>query len=193
MKEPRVGLDEDLVPKFEATEQKKSEPSNTVVIKEKRSPLWLFVVVFSLPLPFIGLFAGYYYGDKFGREHAQFNNPVLREHYIGQCLNYIERDFKKMVRTSLETVQRPSAPGAAVTASDPQVTLLLSEIKQQLQDLDQRLDNMPSQAVKTSGGEKKLMRDMARMIKLMEQNRIELVSDRCPSSSAMPKQLSQRN
>ena len=74
------------------------ETTKTVVIKEKRSPIWLLVVVMSLPLPFVGLFAGYYYGDKFGREHAQFNNPVLREHYIGQCLSYLREILKKSLR-----------------------------------------------------------------------------------------------
>jgi hypothetical protein len=62
------------------------------------STLFLFGFVIALT----GLIGGFIYGDYYGRKHAQYDNPSLREYYAGQCYSFWENQFKKTVRSSLE-------------------------------------------------------------------------------------------
>jgi hypothetical protein len=92
--------------------------------------LYLFGFVIALA----GLVGGFIYGDYYGRKHAQYDNPSLREYYSGQCYAYWENQFKKTVRASLE---KPS---------DAQLqSVRLEEIRSMIQDLQHNVADMATQ------------------------------------------------
>ncbi|WP_141733601.1 hypothetical protein [Oligoflexus tunisiensis] len=81
-----------------------------------------------------GLVGGFIYGDYYGRKHAQYDNPALREYYSGQCYAYWENQFKKTVRTTLE---KPN---------DAQLqNVRLEEIRSMIQDLQHNVADMATQ------------------------------------------------
>ncbi len=82
--------------------------------------LFLFGFVIALT----GLIGGFIYGDYYGRKHAQYDNPSLREYYAGQCYSFWENQFKKTVRSSLEK------PANSSLQNDR-----LEEIRSMIQDL----------------------------------------------------------
>lgn len=92
--------------------------------------LYLFGFVIAL----VGLVGGFIYGDYYGRKHAQYDNPSLREYYSGQCYAYWENQFKKTVRSSLE---KPN---------DAQLqNVRLEEIRSMIQDLQHDVADMAAQ------------------------------------------------
>ncbi|HYX35892.1 MAG TPA: hypothetical protein VE954_22560 [Oligoflexus sp.] len=92
----------------------------------------LYLLGFVIAL--VGLVGGFIYGDYYGRKHAQFDNPTLREYYSGQCYAYWENQFKKTVRTSLE---KPA---------DAQIqSVRLEEIRSMIQDLQHDVADMATQ------------------------------------------------
>jgi len=91
--------------------------------------LFLFGFVIALT----GLVGGFIYGDYYGRKHAQYDNPSLREYYAGQCYSFWENQFKKTVRTSLEK------PANSSLQNDR-----LEEIRSMIQDLQHDVADMSS-------------------------------------------------
>ena len=97
------------------------------------------LIVFSLYLlgfiiALTGLVGGFIYGDYYGRKHAQFDNPTLREYYSGQCYAYWENQFRKTVRSSLDKTNDTAVQNAR-----------LEEIRAMLQDLQHDVTDMATQ------------------------------------------------
>lgn len=88
-----------------------------------------FMLAFLIALA--GMLAGFMYGDAYGRKHAQYDNPVLREYYAGQCYAYWETQFKKTVRQTLSKM----GPHPEQTARLDEMRLLLIDMQQSLSDL----------------------------------------------------------
>ncbi len=103
--------------------------------------LFLFGFVIAL----VGLVGGFIYGDYYGRKHAQYDNPTLREYYAGQCYSYWENQFKKTVRSSLEK------PGEGQLQN-----VRLEEIRSMLQDLQHDVSDMATQKAGARGLRKKM-------------------------------------
>ncbi len=92
----------------------------------------LYLLGFVIAL--VGLVGGFIYGDYYGRKHAQYDNPALREYYSGQCYAYWENQFKKTVRASME---KPT---------DAQIqSVRLEEIRSMIQDLQLNVADMATQ------------------------------------------------
>lgn len=100
----------------------------------------LFLLAFLIALG--GLVAGFIYGDSYGRRHAQYDNPVLREYYSGQCYAYWETQFSKTVRQALT---KPS--------NNAEQTLRLDEIRGLLLDMQTNLAQIAAE--KETKGKKK--------------------------------------
>lgn len=71
------------------------------------------------------------YGDSYGRKHAQYDNPTLREYYAGQCYAFWENQFKKTVRVTLDQPR-----------SNREETQRLDEIRMMLQDLQHTVSDL---------------------------------------------------
>lgn len=66
---------------------------------DKQKSLFFFsTVAFGFALAVVSIIGGFIYGDYYGRQHAQYDNPKLREHYSSQCFNFINTQLKKTIR-----------------------------------------------------------------------------------------------
>ena len=97
---------------------------------EKNSPFSL-VLVFCCGVGVCmgALFLGFMYGDRYGREHAQYDNPALRTYYAGQCFDYMEKEFLKTARSVM------GQGGQVTSGHNPGLQVQLEEIRQGLDDV----------------------------------------------------------
>jgi hypothetical protein len=124
------------------------EAEDTLTSSQQRDSLRFFAwLSFGLSLAIFSLIAGFVYGDRYGRQHAQFDNPQLRDHYAGQCYAYWENQFKQTVRVALE---RPSARTLEQTQK-------LNEMRSILADMQVSLDSLAQQ--KEGKGRRKVARN----------------------------------
>lgn len=66
---------------------------------DKQKSLFFFSMVsFGFALAVVSVALGFMYGDYYGRQHAQFENPKLRDYYSSQCLTFINTHLKKTIR-----------------------------------------------------------------------------------------------
>lgn len=66
---------------------------------DKQKSLFFFsTVAFGFALAVVSVIGGFIYGDYYGRQHATYDNPKLREHYSSQCFNFINTQLKKTIR-----------------------------------------------------------------------------------------------
>jgi hypothetical protein len=155
----------------------------------KRSSTWIFfLVITSLFGCFAALAGGFIYGEYYGRQHAQYDNPTLRSHYAGECFRYVSQEFTKTVRDTLATelgdrgMTRAAGAGATAYASPDQ----LQRIQEDLAALRQALGGDAGSG-RSAGA---LLGEVKRLIRLLEDNQLQLVSDECPASSTVPKRYS---
>lgn len=109
------------------------------------------LVLFTLGLLFtllslLGLAAGFMYGESYGRKHAQYDNPSLREYYAGQCYSYWDKNVQKTLRLALEK-----------TAAADQETARLDELRLMLQDLQRDVSEMALHKNSTKNNRKKVI------------------------------------
>ena len=75
-----------------------SDPKETPTLRFRSLPppdtrqAYMFYALFlaGLLIALGGVVGGFMYGDAYGRKHAQYDNPQLREYYSGQCYAYWE-------------------------------------------------------------------------------------------------------
>lgn len=97
---------------------------------EQRHLAWtLFLCGFVIAI--FGLLAGFMYGDFYGRQHAQYDNTQLREHYAGQCYQYWENQFKKTVRQSLDKTKDVQQQNARLD----EIRTMLMEVQSDIQGM----------------------------------------------------------
>lgn len=115
---------------------------------EKKSALAFFsLFVFGFLIAVLGLFAGFMYGDAYGRKHAQYDNPVLREYYAGQCYAYWETQFKKTVRQALTKI----GPQAEHTARLDEMRMMLMDMQHNISELALQKDAATKKKVVSAG------------------------------------------
>ena len=72
---------------------------------DKQQSLFFFsVVAFGFALAVLSVIGGFIYGDYYGRQHAQYDNPRLREYYSGQCFNFINNNLKKTMKVGIDKI-----------------------------------------------------------------------------------------
>ena len=123
-------------------------PHDIVKSKDSEGPSRLSIYSMFLTgivLAFVGIAAGFMYGDSYGRRHAQYDNPVLRDYYAGQCYSFWENNFRKTVRSTLE---KP-------ISSDLQFARM-DEIRQILLDIQRDLGELGNRKIPAKGNPKKM-------------------------------------
>ncbi len=117
--------------------------------QQKRDSLRFFAwFAFGLCLAVFGLITGFMYGDSYGREHAQFDNAQLRDHYAGQCYAYWENQFKQTVRIALD---KPSARTLEQTQKLNEMRSILVDMQQSLDDLTMQRESKNKKKVARNG------------------------------------------
>ncbi|MFW7381596.1 MAG: hypothetical protein ACOH5I_22500 [Oligoflexus sp.] len=167
-------------------------------VASKRSGIWTFaLVIFGVMGTAAALGGGFIYGEYYGRHHAQFDNPALRKHYAGECYRYMSQQFSKTVRETFDReFQRADMAGTrgAFVAGEGD----LGEIRQLLEGMQGEFMALRAALKDTSSGVGKsadmpaVLQDVQRLIKLMEQNQIQMVADQCPASPNVPRRISSR-
>lgn len=174
-----------------------SQPQQLIVqAPAKRSGIWTFLLVFfGIFGTAAALVGGFIYGEYYGRHHSQFDNPALRNHYAGECYRYMSQQFTKTMRESFDKEfhrrnELAAKSGQLLTASPE-----LQEIHNLLLSMQNDMDSLRA-AIKdgssTAGKEPAVVRDVQRLIKLLEQNQIKMVADQCPASPNVPRRYSSR-
>lgn len=187
MREPSVGLDEPILPpKKEAVQQPSApqgEASQPAAPKKQKTPLFT-VTFWSLFIFFVTTICGavgFFVGDTFGRQHAQLNNPALRAHYTGQCMQQLTTEMRKEIRKGFG-----KDPDLLVSKSEQDLTREVQSIRSNLESIKQVLLNgkVEGQASGTTAAR------LNKLLDLMESRHVELVSDRCPASPKLPRTYS---
>jgi hypothetical protein len=171
-------------------------PPYIVQAPAKRTGLWL--VLFSLIFVFgfmAALAGGFIYGEFYGRRHANYNDPNLRNHYAGQCLDYMSREFSTVVRDTLgRELSGPNSNLQKLAIANTEITEIRDMMVAVQQDLQSLSQSLQLRGASTNGAShESVMKNVKRLIALMEQNQIQLVADRCPASPSVPKRYSSRD
>jgi hypothetical protein len=103
----------------------------TPVPDSRQATLFYSLLVTGFIIALSGLVAGFMYGDSYGRKHAQYDNPQLREYYSGQCYAYWESQFKKTVRQSLERPDNQAEQSLKLS----EIRIILLDMQTQMTDL----------------------------------------------------------
>ncbi len=99
--------------------------------KKSQSLLFFSLFTAAFLIAVASMLAGFMYGDSYGRKHAQYDNPVLREYYAGQCYAYWETQFKKTVRQTLAKI----GPTSEQTARLDEMRMMIVDMQQNLNEL----------------------------------------------------------
>ncbi len=186
MREPSVGLDEPIPPPKSNVAQSKSNVtseshSSQILIKPRSGAFSITLFfLFAFFVTTICGFMGFYFGDSFGREHAQYNNPVLREHYTGQCVQHLGHELRKEIRSAMG--RNPEE----VRTAGHSVEKELIAIRANLESIKEAFMNAQSHGGLPSNTNARLRK----MLDLLENRHVELVSDRCPASPTLPRKYS---
>lgn len=71
-------------------------------VARQQSFFFFSTIALAMAIALIGVAGGFIYGDYYGRKHAQYENPELRQHYAGQCYSFIDSQLKKTIKSSFE-------------------------------------------------------------------------------------------
>ena len=96
-----------------------------------------------------GVVGGFMYGDAYGRKHAQYDNPQLREYYSGQCYAYWENQFKKTVRQAL--TKKDDAAEQSLRLDE--IRTLLVDMRQSVNDLAIQKEQKTKKKLKVASSE----------------------------------------
>lgn len=105
-----------LAPTEKAPAQATStKPEPEVQIIRKGPSVWsLVLLVIGIGIGALGLMGGFMYGDYYGRQHAQYDNPALRDHYAGQCYQQFSA---RLLDATRETIRQEFAQRRAPSGS----------------------------------------------------------------------------
>ncbi|MBC7660016.1 MAG: hypothetical protein H7249_09935 [Chitinophagaceae bacterium] len=70
--------------------------------RKQQSFFFFATVALAATISILGIAGGFVYGDYYGRRHAQYENPELRQYYAGQCYSYIDNQLKKTIKSAFE-------------------------------------------------------------------------------------------
>lgn len=97
-KEPQVDLP------VESTSSQVA-PTQYVTVKKTSAITLIACFCFGTCITLGAVIGGFVFGERYGRENAQFDNPSLRKHYTGQCYDRLEKSVVDEVRRELRKVE----------------------------------------------------------------------------------------
>ena len=163
-----------------------------------------FLFLLGMSFGLAALLGGFMYGDYYGRQHAQFDNPVLREHYAGQCYQQFSKQLlgetREAIQGAFSNLAKTTKHGGWVSEDERQrgvakesllgrgSTDSLASVQGELQGIRLMLQGLSIDPQ----GAAPLMKRVEQLLSRLEANQIQLVSERCPASARIPRSYGAR-